>query len=65
LRRAAWRAAFDRDERGERFWATLQERHPAAIAGVHLWREAPGAGKDWNDVLLARSVEREQGSHGR
>lgn len=59
------RAAFDRDERGERFWASLQERHPAAAAGVRLWRETPGAGKDWNDVLQARSVERERGSHGR
>jgi hypothetical protein len=59
------RAAFDRDERGERFWATLQERHPEAVPGVHLWRETPGAGKDWNDVLLIRSVEREQGSRGR
>jgi hypothetical protein len=59
------RAAFDRDERGERFWATLQERNPAAAAGVRLWRETPGAGKDWNDVLMARSVERAQDNRGR
>lgn len=59
------RAAFDRDERGERFWAALQERHPQAVAGIHLWREPPAIGKDWNDVLVARSAEREQSSHGR
>lgn len=59
------RAAFDRDARGERFWALLQERHPEAAAGVRLWRETPAVGKDWNDVLMARGVEREQSSHGR
>jgi hypothetical protein len=52
------RVAFDRDERGEAFWQALQERFGGN--SLMLWREAPGSGKDWNDLLRARDGEREQ-----
>src|SRR5579883_25953 len=52
------RVAFDRDERGEAFWQALRERYGGD--SLMLWRETPGAGKDWNDLLRAREGERAQ-----
>jgi hypothetical protein len=60
------RVAFDRDDTGERLWQQLWERYVTAAGGdpTRFWREPPPLGKDWNDVLQARSLERSLASHG-
>jgi len=59
-------AAFDRDATGERFWETVRGRYPNA---PDITRDAPPAGKDWNDALHAaryqQNVGRDRDGHER
>jgi hypothetical protein len=61
------RVGFDRDQTGERLWEQLRERYVATVGGdpTRFWREPPPVGKDWNDVVQARSREDQHDGHGR
>ena len=61
------RVGFDRDQTGERLWQQLHERYVAAAGGdpTQFWREAPPLGKDWNDVMQARTREHAHQGHDR
>jgi hypothetical protein len=61
------RVGFDRDQTGERLWQQLHERYVTAAGGdpTQFWREPPPLGKDWNDVLQARTREHAHDGHGR
>jgi hypothetical protein len=53
--------AFDRDQAGERLWATVRERYGEAGAIV---RDRPTSGKDWN-AALGRAVGEVSAGGGR
>jgi len=61
------RVAFDRDDTGERLWQQVRDRYITEHGGdpTRFWREPPPLGKDWNDVLRARTREPDQADHGR
>jgi hypothetical protein len=61
------RVGFDRDQTGERIWGQLHERYVSAAGGdpTRFWREPPPLGKDWNDVLQARSRGHDHDGRGR